>query len=52
MYKRSDEHEKERQEAPPTIPKEDEDLAECGKAFSTETARSQDEDEPCKDGVG
>jgi hypothetical protein len=32
--------------------REEYDLQVCKKAFAPETARSDDEDEPCEDGVG
>jgi hypothetical protein len=38
--------------APDPDPREGEDLMACEKASSPEIARSQDMDDPCKDGVG
>ncbi len=36
----------------PVVPTDDEKQPVCEKAFTPETARSKDKDEPCKDGVG
>ncbi len=36
----------------PPIGDGDMSLSACGKAFTPETARYEDEDEPCEDGVG
>ena len=50
MRERDDEREKRKES--PTVPRQADDLPVCGKAFSPEIARNQDEDEPCEDGVG
>jgi len=40
------------EEVSPEVLSDDGDLSVCEKASSPEIARSQDKDEPCKDGVG
>jgi hypothetical protein len=36
----------------PDVKEDEGDTQVCEKAFSPETARNADEDEPCKDGMG
>ena len=38
--------------ATPAVLSDDENEPVCEKAFTPETSRGWDEDEPCKDGVG